>query len=163
MKKSAAIIGGLALITIGIGIGWALSAGRSSPTPAVPTPAIPPDGSLFLFPSPIPGATEKNPVITLRCEVRDDVTGDLVIAEEVRLGNAPGQGQVVHRDVAVFEVTVPGRITGDYLYLSVVARGYHLWSVGLRHNLNHSRVLPLPVNLEPLPATPAPQAMVSEQ
>jgi len=140
MRKSTVIMlatpAAILLIIVGMIIGQELA--RSSPQ------TIPPGSHLFIHPSPLPGPTEANPTLTLRCEVRDAATGDLVIADEVRLGD-----HVVHRRVAVFEVTVPGRITGDYLYLSILATGYQPWSVGLRHNLDHSRTLPLSVNLVP--------------
>lgn len=162
MKKSVIIIGALALIAVGVVIGWTLSTGRPLPTPADPTLEIPPDSSHIFFPSPAPGPTEENPTLTLRCEVRDAITGERVTADAVFLGDAPGQGQVMHRDVAIFEITVPGKITSDHLFLSVVAKGYQTWNMGLRHNLNRSRILPFSIKLEPLPATPAPQAMRSE-
>ena len=41
---------------------------------------------------------------------------ELTIADEVRLGDAPGQGQVTHCNADVFEITVPVRITDGYLY-----------------------------------------------
>lgn len=142
MRKSTilmlAIPASVLLVVIGMIIGQELARSSLSPPPQT----IPPGSRLLIRPTPLPGPTEAKPTLTLRCQVRDAVTGDLVVADEVRLGD-----HVVHRRVAVFDVTVPGRLTGDYLYLTIVATGYQPWTVGLRHNLDHSRTLPLTINL----------------
>ncbi len=52
-------------------------------------------------------------------------------------------------DVSEFRFTLPGELL-DYIFLEVQAPGYKEWQLGFRHQLKHSRVFPLTINLEPI-------------
>ncbi len=157
MKKLATIsIAAAALLVIGFIAGTIFNQSRM-PTAPAPTivPAVTmvaPGESIITFPEPVEGTPEPKPQLTVIAKIRDATTGKPVVASRVILG-----GKVIAERVSEFKFTLPGEVL-DYIILEVQAPGYEQWQVGFRHKLKGSRTYDLPVNLEPKPTKPMPQA-----
>jgi len=155
MRKLAIVGSALVLAAVVFLVTGVFDWQRQRPVPVTTTPAVPeigPGESLISFPEPMEGTPEPNPVLTVKAAIQDAVTQERVVATSVVL-----DGQVIAEQVSEFEVTLPGEVVEGYVDLEVFAPGYERWAVGLRFNLFHSRTYLLPIRLNPLPTTPAPE------
>ncbi len=153
MRRLAIISTTVALLAIGFIAGTLYWQRQPPPSPApiiTPIRELGPGESIITFPEPIEGTPEPNPKLTIKATIRDAVTGEPVVATRVILG-----GEVIAEQVSEFEFSLPGEVL-EYVYLEVQAPGYHVWRVGFRHQLSHSRTYVLPINLKPIPITPPP-------
>ena len=156
MRRLAMVIAAIALLSAGL-IAGSLLRQRQAPVPPPPTlapvvPRIGPGESVITFPEPVEGTPEANPRLIVVATVRDAITREPVVASRVIL-----DGRVIAEDVSEFRFTLPGELL-DYIFLEVQAPGYKEWQLGFRHQLKHSRIFPLTINLEPMPTRPLPGA-----
>lgn len=150
MNDTHKLIIPVALLTVGVLLGaWhALPQAAPSNAPNPPaTPqrlkgAIPPGGVYRFTPAPIAGTPEPNPTLTLQIAILDADTGQAVQADVLV------NSVLVRSGVDRVEIRLPGRTDG--ITVTVRARGYALWSQGLKYKLDHSRVLYLQAELTPL-------------
>jgi len=156
MRRLAMAIAAVTLLSAGFVVGSFLGQ-RQAPIPPPPTlalvvPRIGPGESVITFPEPVEGTPEANPRLIVVATVRDAITREPVVASQVIL-----DGRVIAEDVSEFRFTLPGELL-DYIFLEVQAPGYKAWQLGFRHQLKHSRIFPLTINLEPMPTRPLPGA-----
>ena len=154
MKRLAIISTAIVLLAIGFIAGALYWQRQASPSPELiitPVAELGPGDRMLTFPEPIEGTPEPNPQFTVLVKIRDESTGQPVMASRVILG-----GEVIAEGVSEFKFVLPGEQL-DYVFLEVQAPGYERWEVGFRHQLSHSRTYPLLVELRPKPAKPAPQ------
>ena len=156
MRRLALVIAAIALLSAGL-IAGSLFRQRQAPVPPPPTlapvvPRIGPGEGVITFPEPVEGTPEANPQLIVVATVRDAITREPVVASRVIL-----DGRVIAEDVSEFRFTLPGELL-DYIFLEVQAPGYKEWQLGFRHQLKHSRIFPLTINLEPMPTRPLPGA-----
>jgi len=122
---------------------------RQAPVPPPPTltpvvPRIGPGESVITFPEPVEGTPEANPRLIVIATVCDAITREPVVASRVILN-----GKVIAEQMSEFRSALPGELL-DYTFLEVQAPGCKEWQLGFRHQLKHSRIFPLTINLEPM-------------
>lgn len=155
MKRLAIISTAIALLAIGFIAATLYWQRQTSPSLApiiTPVGKLEPGDRMITFPEPVEGTPEPNPQLKVLAKIRDETTGEPVIASRVILG-----GEVIAEGVSEFEFVLPGEQL-DYVYLEVQAPDYEEWNVGFRHQLSHSRTFPLLVELKPKLSKPPPQA-----
>ena len=155
MKRLAIISTAIALLAIGFiaaTLYWQRQVPPSLELIITPVTELEPGDRIITFPEPIEGTPDPNPQLKVSVKIRDEATGQPVVAARVILG-----GEVIAEGVSEFELVLPGEQL-EYVFLEVEAPGYEEWEVGFRHQLSHSRTYPLLVELEKKPTEPAPQA-----
>lgn len=133
-----------------ISIPTSTSVPTGTPTPAVATLAS--GESIIIFPEPVEGTPKPDPQLAVIARIRDAVTDQPVVASRITLG-----GEVIAKGVSEFQFTLPGEVL-EYIFLKVQAPGYEEWEIGFRHQLLHSRVYPLQIELRPKPTKSIPQS-----
>ncbi|MDX1521647.1 MAG: hypothetical protein R3264_08475 [Anaerolineae bacterium] len=107
---------------------------------------------ISLDPPPAESTPADDPRLRVRVDIRDAVTEQPVRAE-VWLTTIVGDEsdeQRIRADTSLVEFPLPGPDEADEVFIKVQAPGYRLWIIGLRHQVEFDRVLPLPVLLEPI-------------
>ncbi|CAG0992166.1 hypothetical protein ANRL3_02851 [Anaerolineae bacterium] len=91
----------------------------------------------------LPSTTPTSQVhMTLKTSIVDKVTKKPVKAL-VKWDN-----EIVFRDVSYFELSLPGDILGEPIYVWIEAPGYMTWGQGYRHHLYTSKYLEFTVELD---------------
>ena len=154
MKRLAIISTAMALLAIGFIAGAVYWQRQASPSPELiitPVAELGPGDRIITFPEPVEGTPDPNPQLTISAKIRDEATSQPIVASRVILG-----GKVIAEGVTEFKFVLPGEQL-DYIFLEVQAPGYEEWEVGFRHQLSHSRIYPLLVELKTKPTESAPQ------
>ncbi len=93
------------------------------------------------------------PRLRVRVDVRDAISGQPVRGD-VWLTIVTGQDsedRLIRKSTSLVEFALPGPGEADEVHVKVIAPGYLLWVMGVRHRVEFDRVLPLPVMLDRLP------------
>ena len=102
---------------------------------------------------PPPGHTPPaDPRLSIRVDVRDALS-DQPARADVWLTTIVGEDshdELIREQTSLVEFELPGADEADAVYIKVQAPGYRLWSIGVRHQVQYDRLLPLDVKLEPL-------------
>ncbi len=132
----------------------------ASPALSVPTPAgehvteISPGDKLEieLESPPSDFSPPPAPRLSVRVDIRDAVSGRPVRGDVwlTTIAHDASEERLIREQTSLIEFELPGPNEADEVYLKVVAPGYFLWTIGLRHQVEYDRLLPLPVMLEPL-------------
>jgi hypothetical protein len=101
-----------------------------------------------------PRLTEMTPPAEPRLRVRLDIR-DLLTEKPIRAGvwlitikDKDSQAILIMENTSLVEFALPASSQADEVSIMVQAPGYHLWAVGIRHQVDYNRLLPLPINLE---------------
>jgi hypothetical protein len=142
------------------GLIWGINLGREMGPVPLPTPSgeyveeIPPGGKLELeLEPPLPGqAPPDNPRLTVRVDIRDGLSGRPVRGDVwlAVVKDLESEDILIREGTSLVEFELPEASEADYVMVKVQAEGYLLWSLGVRHQIEFDRVLPLEVRLEPL-------------
>lgn len=142
------------------GSGRGPAGGTSAPATAPPATAPPVATEQLIMPGstltfemepPPPGLTPPAvPHLSVRVDVRDGRTGRPVRAD-VWLTTITGddsEDTLIKKQTSLVEVELPAPGAVDEVFIKVVAEGYYLWVIGVRHQVVYDRLLPLDVRLE---------------
>lgn len=92
------------------------------------------------------------PRLSVRLDIRDALS-DQPARAEVWLTTIVGEDShdtLIREQTSLVEFELPGAAEADQVFIKVLAPGYRLWSIGLRHQVQYDRLLPLEVKLDPL-------------
>lgn len=147
----------LLLLALGSVFIWGVVVGRdlrpaAAPTATEPAASPPPEGGSsefvqeigpgqsleFNLDPPPPGLTPPaDPRLRLRVDIRADDT-DQPVRGDVWLTVVRGEeseDRLIREQTSLVEVTLPGSAEAEAVYLKVIAPGYRLWQLGLRHQI----------------------------
>ena len=153
----------LLLLAFGAGLVWGINIGRGvgpGPDQAAAPTSTPTGEYVALSPDHLveaeldPPSPEMTPPaeahLRVRVDVRDAVTGQPVRAEVwlTTIVGEESEDTLIRAETSLVEVALPGPAEANEVYVKVLAKGYYLWVVGIRHSVVYERVLPLEVRLE---------------
>ena len=93
-----------------------------------------------------------DPRLSVRLDIRDALS-DQPMRADVWLTTLVGEDshdELIREQTSLVEFALPGADEADQVFIKVLAPGYRLWSIGVRHQVQYDRLLPLDVKLEPL-------------